>query len=258
MKRPEMIIFDYGHTLLYEPEHNRQNANIQISKYISKNPNNISFEEFDKNMTEIFRALREKCGDDIETPVHNILKAAYAYMGIELSVPMEEAERIIWEGISLGAVMPHADEMIDYLNSIGIRTAVISNLGFSGKALKERLNRLLPNNQFEFVLVSSEYIFRKPHPFMFQIAMQKAGLPADKIWFCGDSIKRDIYGAQGVGMFPVLYEGKTEEDVPKFMHQNDGYEIDFEYLHIHDWREMKWRIDTLFDCDSCAKWTKYE
>lgn len=50
MKRPEMIIFDYGHTLLYEPEHNRQNANKQISKYISKNPNNISFEEFDKNM----------------------------------------------------------------------------------------------------------------------------------------------------------------------------------------------------------------
>lgn len=102
MKRPEMIIFDYGHTLLYEPEHNRQNANKQISKYISKNPNNISFEEFDKNMTEIFRALREKCGDDIEIHEHNILKAAYAYMGIELSVPMEEAERIIWEGISPG------------------------------------------------------------------------------------------------------------------------------------------------------------
>lgn len=238
MRKPEMIIFDYGHTLLYEPGHNRQNANIQISKYISKNPHNITFEEFDRTITDIFMTIREQCGDDIEIHEHNILKAAYESMELELSIPLEEAERIIWEGISKGAVMPYADVMLDYLNSIGIRTAVISNLGFSGNALKQRLNRLLPNNQFEFILASSEYIFRKPHPFMFKVAMQKAGLSADKIWYCGDSIKRDIYGAHGVGMFPVLYEGKTEENVPKFARQNVGYEIDFDYLKIYDWREM--------------------
>ena len=63
-------------------------------------------------------------------------------------------------------------------------------------------------------------------------------LSADKIWYCGDSIKRDIYGAHNVGIFPVLYEGQTEENVPKFAQQNVGYEIDFNYLHIYDWREM--------------------
>lgn len=30
MKKPEMIIFDYGHTLLYEPGHDSNNAKGKI------------------------------------------------------------------------------------------------------------------------------------------------------------------------------------------------------------------------------------
>ena len=37
-------------------------------------------------------------------------------------------------------------------------------------------------------------------------------------------------------MFPVLYEGKTDEDIPRFKSENKEYEIDFDYLHIYDWR----------------------
>ena len=188
---------------------------------------------------------REKCGDDIEIQECSMLKIALEYMEMEFSIPMEKAEKIILEGISKGAVMPHADEMIDYLQSIGIRTAVISNSGFSGNVLKERLDKLLPNNNFEFVLTSSDYIFRKPNTMIFEIAIRKSGLMADKIWYCGDSIKRDIYSAYEVGMFPVLYEGKTDEYVPKFENQNKGYEIDFEYLHIGDWRELIKGLDII-------------
>ena len=39
-------------------------------------------------------------------------------------------------------------------------------------------------------------------------------------------------------MFPILYEGKTDEYVTKFEKQNKEYKIDFDYLHIHDWREL--------------------
>lgn len=56
------------------------------------------------------------------------MQLAYEYMGIELSITMKEAEKVIWEGISKGAVMPHIDELIEFLNFIGMRTAVISNI----------------------------------------------------------------------------------------------------------------------------------
>jgi len=238
MKKPEMILFDYGHTLIYEPNHDTQNGNRAIYQYISKNPRNISFEEYDRTITDIFAKIKSERGDVLEIHEYAFLKLAYETMGIELSVSLEEAEQIIWNGISEGAVMPYADEMLDYLNSVGIRTGVISNLCFSGKALKNLLNRLLPNNRFEFVLTSSEYLFRKPDRTMFDIALKKAGLTADKVWYCGDSIGADVYGAQSVGIFPVHYTGEAPETPNPFAKYNEGLDVDFDYLHISDWREM--------------------
>ncbi len=235
MKKPEMIIFDYGHTLLYEPNHSTSAGNAAIYPYIAKNPNNVSLEEFDRTCTEVFAQIRTSRGG-LEIHEFAVLKTFYELMGIELSVSLPEAERIIWEGISIGAAMPQVKEMLAFLREQGIRTGVISNICFSGNAMKERLKRILPEHTFEFVLTSSEYAFRKPHSAMFRIALQKAGLTADKVWYCGDDFDADVMGAQGVGIFPVLYECR---DVELFLPVvNEQPECDFEYLHIHEWKEM--------------------
>ena len=238
MEKPEMIIFDYGRTLISQPNYNASNGNKAIYPYIDRNPRNISFEEFDRSNIELFEKIKKERGKYLEIHEHNFLRLFLEYMDISLSVSLEEAEIIIMNGISQGAVMPYADIMLDYLNAKGIRTGVISNNCFSGAALKERFDRLLPGNRFEFVLVSSDYIFRKPHSMMYEIALQKSGLTADKVWYCGDSMENDIYGANGVGMFPVLYEGRTEDETHFLSNQSHRDTPDFEYLLIHDWREM--------------------
>ena len=46
MKMPEMIIFDYGRTLIYQPNYNVCNGNKAIYPYIDRNLRNISFEEY--------------------------------------------------------------------------------------------------------------------------------------------------------------------------------------------------------------------
>lgn len=97
--------------------------------------------------------------------------------------------------------MPYTDKMLDYLYKNGIHTAVISNLGWSGEALAERFDRLLPNNKFKFVIISSDYMYRKPSRVLFDIALNKAGLAADKVWYCGDSVTADIEGVYGAGFF---------------------------------------------------------
>ena len=236
MTKPEMIIFDYGYTILHEPNNSAENGNKAIYKYIKDNPDNVSFETFNKTCIEMFAEIKANRGT-LEIHEHHYLRLLYDYLNITLSVSIAEAECIIWNGISEGAVMPYVLEMLDYLNENGIRTAVISNLAFSGAALAERIDRLLPNNQFEFVLASSEYVFKKPHPLMFKVALNKAGLSADKVWFCGDSIYCDINGSHGVGMFPVLYEGSTAEENPS-VRDNIDMEIPFDHLHIHHWSEL--------------------
>lgn len=149
-------------------------------------------------------------------------------------IRLEEAEKIIMDGISHGAVMPYADTMLDGLNEKGIRTAVISNNRFSGVVLKEQLDRLLPRNRFEFVLASSDYIFRKPHSLMFETVLRKSELTADKVWYCGDSMEKDVYGANSVGMFSVLYEGRAMDELQVRPDQNNRRIPDFEYLYIQD------------------------
>lgn len=231
-----MIIFDYGYTLLYEIGHNTENGNKAIYKYIKNNPKNISFEEFNRVINDTFAKIKKYRGD-IDINEDDFLKLVFEYMDIELSVSLEEAESIIWNGISNGAIMPKADKLIDYLNENNIRTAVISNMCWSGKALKKRFDRLLPNNRFEFVMTSGEYILKKPAQMLFEIAQNKAGLKTDEIWYCGDSIGADVYGAHSAGIFPVLYEGEAEEGNP-FAKQNDNYKIDFDYLRVKDWDEL--------------------
>ena len=236
MKKPEMIIFDYGHTLLYEPDWDSVRGNAELLKYATKNPNNCTLDDVIKGAELIFGQNIEnvrKIGYDIGGQIGN--RALYEYLGIEFSLTPLEMETVFWNGASMGAIMPDADIMLDFLNEKGIRTAVISNLLWSGEALTERLNRLLPNNRFEFVMTSSDYFMRKPNRILFDIALQKAGLSADKVWYCGDNPKADIEGSSQVDIFPVLYDNDTDKE---YIKSSDYKTLQCEYLHIHDWREL--------------------
>lgn len=242
MKKPEMIIFDYGNTLLYEPDWNSVRGDLELCKYITKNPKNCTIDDIKREIEIVFNEINEvrsKMHYDIPCTTGNRL--AYEHLGIELSLTDLETENVFWTAACPGAIVPNADKVINYLNQEGIRTAVISNNGWSGEALRERFARLLPKNQFEFILSSSDYMIRKPDKRLFEIALLKAGLSADEVWYCGDSIVADVCGSQSAGMFPVLFEG----DIPierSHDHDKEGLAIDFEYLHIHDWCEL---IDVL-------------
>ena len=102
--------------------------------------------------------------------------------------------------------MPYADEMIDYLNQAGIRTAVISNNAWSGEAIKERFDRLLPNNRFEFIISSCDYMIRKPDKRLFEIALMKSGLTSDKVWYCGDQMMLSVQITQEFFLFIIAIQ----------------------------------------------------
>ncbi len=236
MKYPKMIIFDYGHTLLYEPGFDSARGNAALLEHAVKNPNNCTVADvrvaadlvYNKHIMGI-RAY----GYDIGGQIGN--RALYEYLGIEFSLTPLETETVFWDAASSGAVMPDTDKMLDYLNSVGIRTAVISNLMWSGQALKIRFDRLLPNNKFEFIMTSSDYLFRKPSEILFRIALTKAGLAAEDVWYCGDNAQNDVEGASSVGIFPVWYDNPIDKDT----RDRAGERVpECEHLYIREWSEM--------------------
>ncbi len=245
MKKPEMIFFDYGRTLLYEPDFDSRRGNAELMKYITKNPNNCTIDDILAEVETVFgeiESIRRNQGYDISARVGHRL--VFEHLGIEFSLTPLEHETVFWTAASFGAVMPYADKMLQFLKSEGIRSAVISNNGWSGEALKERIDRLLPDNNFEFIISSCDYMIRKPDKRIFEIALQKAKLSADKVWHCGDSYKMDVCGAKSVGIYPVLYKAHAPDDTG-YIKKWENVPDDFDGLYIHDWREMieKLKID---------------
>ncbi len=236
MKKPSMIIFDYGQTLADEPDFAPGRGLNVLYGHIKSNPDNVSPEQFVETDRSIFSMQNAARKAGCEPHFHTELRSLLDYFGLELDISLEDAERIVWDNTSVGKIKLHADELLRYLEQSGIRYGIISNLGWSGKALTDRMNRLFPQNKFEFIIATSEYGIGKPNKLLFDIALRKAGLPASEVWYCGDSIAKDVMGAAAAGMTPVLYEDNTT--VSPWEGQNDELYGSCEYLHFHDWREL--------------------
>lgn len=236
MNKPKMILFDYGGTLMYEPDFMPENGNKAIYPYISDNPHNVTLEEFSDYLLTLFDEIRALRGEMIEIHEHTFLRNVFEHFNIKLSIPIEEAEWIIWNGISKAVATPGATEMLHKLQSNGIRTGVISNLCWSEKALSRRLNLSFPEHKFEFILTSSEYIFRKPDQHLFDMAIRKSMLQASDIWFVGNDKAVDVIGAKNAGLIPVFYDDRT---ILSTIHEkNDRICLDFTHLRLDSWNDL--------------------
>jgi len=236
MKKPKMIIFDYGHTLCYEPDFNSTRGNEAIMKHIVRNRNNLSASEISEFEHAFFNGIAQNARDlDIELHNYNAQRFIYEYLQIDFDLPLEQIESIFWEHAAPSTNMPNIEKTLEYLKNNGIRSGVISNISFSYNSLSHRINTLLPNNEFEFIIASSEYVYRKPHRMIFELALRKAELSADEVWFCGDHTKCDVAGAMNAGIFPVWFHSHFE-----CVYRDKSLDVrpDFDHLYIRDWQEL--------------------
>lgn len=237
LKKPKMIMFDYGHTLLHESGYSTLRGNEALMRHAVKNPRNLTAQEVMAFGNNLYRSSPYAAARDMEVEVQQTVFNCLLYetLQIEFDLSPFEVERVFWEGCSMGGLMPEVEPMLDYLAKTGMRTAVVSNIMHSGAALKQRIDRLLPNNRFEFVLSSSDCGIRKPNALIFNLALARANIDAGDVWFCGDNPAVDIAGANGVGIFPVWYHNqmpcdyrdKTLDKPPPFPH-----------LCINEWPEL--------------------
>lgn len=105
-------------------------------------------------------------------------------------------------------VYPDIMETLKALQEAGVRMGIVSNTTNPGfmKDYERTLMGLDPF--FEFSIYSSEVPYRKPHPSIFQLALDRLNLQASEVLFVGDNIQADIAGAQSVKM-PAAWLNRT-------------------------------------------------
>lgn len=240
MTTPKMIIFDYGGTLLYEPDSDWLRPEFELFKHIVKNPHNKTPKDLFEFNGRIFNESQKARDDEFELHHFQMLRMKYEFWGIELDIPWSKVEEILWDNVSPmteKCLMPGVRQMLTELKTRKIRSGVVSNMGWSGAALKRRINTLLPENQFEFIITSSEYGYRKPNELLFQLALNKAGLDAKDVWFVGDTFKMDVIGSHKAGLYPVFYQGEPDNS-NELRRKTVSETVDFEYKTIKHWNEL--------------------
>lgn len=157
--------------------------------YIISNPHNYSIEEIEKQDDEIF-GIFDPCRENrFEIPMENKLRLLFDLLELQFSISLNEVAKIEWEEDPVIETVNHAADLLHWLNGAKIRTAVISNCDYSGNLLQEKLNKIFPENQFEFVIASSDYGVMKPNRYIFQAGIVKSGLEAKDIWYVGDKVE---------------------------------------------------------------------
>ena len=234
MKIPKMILFDYGQTLLDEERFDGVKGTEAVLKYATKNKYNLTAQQVQEAANEINNELgrynpKTRHLDLVEVPNSMFCPYLYESQGIELSLKQTEIDRVFWDASSPGKPTEGIEEFLEFLKEKGIRTGVISNITYAGEVVAERINRELPKNNFEFIIATSEYLFRKPNKRIFELALEKADLSADEVWYIGDNYNCDVIGARNAGIFPVWYVGALETP----------YEEQDDVLIVKKWKKLE-------------------
>ncbi|MBD5104406.1 MAG: HAD-IA family hydrolase [Ruminococcaceae bacterium] len=234
MKMPKMILFDYGQTLIAEQKFDGVKGTEAVLQYATKNKYNLSAEQVQAKANEINREFgrfdpEKRHLFQIEIPNTMFTPYLYESQGIEIALSNSEIDKVFWNAAAPGIPTEGIEDFLEYLNNKGIRTGVISNISYNPSVVKERIDRMLPKNTFEFIITSSNFIFRKPNKRIFDLALEKAELQANEVWYIGDQYECDVKGSLNAGMLPVWYIGAI--DLP--------YTEDKNILTITEWDELR-------------------
>lgn len=241
MKYPKMILFDYGQTLFNENGFSGTRGTEAVLAECADNPYNVTVEEIQNLANEISREMRDykhelHPNNYLEIHNHQFQNYLYEYFNITINISKTESEKIFWDAAAPCELTKNIERLLTYLQNKQIKIGVISNISFSGEALKNRIQEYLPNIKFEFILSSADYVFRKPNKRIFEIALRKAknilgdSIDPTEIWYCGDNPDWDVQGSNSVGMTPIWYTNAIEKVNIKKPNCN--------CLKINDWSEV--------------------
>ena len=103
-----------------------------------------------------------------------------------------------------------AEEILGYLKKQGLKIGIVSNTIFPERFHLSELKRFRLYPYLDFHVFSSTVSVRKPHPRIFQQALDNLMVDASQAVFVGDRLVEDVGGAQQAGMKGILkyHEGR--------------------------------------------------
>jgi len=132
----------------------------------------------------------------------------------KLGLPPAEGALELYEtywGCILGrmALREGAAELLADCGARGVKVGICSDL--TAHIQHRKLKALGISPQIDCMVTSEEAGVEKPDPRIFQIMLRKLGCAPGEVLYLGDSLERDVYGAEACGI-PVLWLSGSGRD----------------------------------------------
>lgn len=228
MKTPKAILFDVGNTLLAIREYNPERGVRHILSLVRENPRGIGLVEFGAEWKKLDALVQPLCDSHRwEFHAQAFGRLVCDRLGLVFDRSWAEMEMEFWQEAFVFEPEPGITETLAALQDQGIRLAAISNSMNSEAVLRRELEQFGLMAPLEFVMTSADYIFRKPHPLLFETGVLRLNLVPSEVWYAGDLPAIDVAGAREAGLGAIWYNphGKPLGNNP---------EPDITLSHWHD------------------------
>ena len=108
-----------------------------------------------------------------------------------------------WEA---SPVFPFTAPALKAVGDLGVRMGVVSNTLTAAAYLRRHFEEAGILTFFDVTVFSAEFGISKPHPSIFQHALDALAVDPKRAWYVGDKPQRDIRGAHAVGMTAILVD----------------------------------------------------
>jgi putative hydrolase of the HAD superfamily len=108
-------------------------------------------------------------------------------------------------------IFPDVIPALQAMRGAGLRLAVVSNWGW---AAPELLQTLELASHFEVLSISARVGFQKPHPAIFEHALELLGVSRTDAVHVGDDPEADVLGARRAGIEPILIDRQGRAHPP--------------------------------------------
>jgi len=206
------VFFDMGSTLLEFENHTWEELDgrgiASTYKFLqSKDVQLPSFDMFERSFRTVLKEYWVSTNETLEErPLSLLLQEGLSKAGINLEgLILDELGRAFYKPVQ-EQVTEYDDtfQVLQWLKDRNLILAIISNSIFPHDYHLEELNRFGLVPFFKIILFSSEVGRRKPHPEIFQKALNELALPPQEVLFVGDRMREDVWGPQQLGMRAVL------------------------------------------------------
>ena len=133
-----------------------------------------------------------------------------------LSISAGQAEEL-WDAWNLGGqffgrtLFPDALDTLRWLKEHGLKLGAVTDRAFGGPRFLAELEEYGLDGYLQVVTISSNVGYLKPHPRIFQHALDALAVAAEETVMVGDSLHCDVAGAKALGMVAVWKRPPLDE-----------------------------------------------